>query len=229
MNCSEFNRELDRLVEVCGQTLPEPAATHAVDCAVCRQQWQDHRLIETALVAWRPVQCPPSLADSVLTELRRERVVPVVHGSGNPTRWLAVAVAAACLVVALGFGMASRPSGDSKIARDTGRPQAPVIDSTPIEVASSVAAVLDDLHAEYQELAAETSATARGLADALPATPSAAWIDGGFSATTSEANRDNTREGPPGAVSVIGRSFGSQIGQAMDFLRVAVPDAVPRG
>src|SRR6185436_15683270 len=98
---------------------------------------------------------------------------------------------------------------------------------TPIEVASSVAAVLNDLHAGYQELAEETSATARELADALPATPSSPWVD--LSPTnTTETNPDNTRDSP-GAVSVISRSFGSQIGQAMDFLRVAVPDSVPRG
>jgi hypothetical protein len=34
---------------------------------------------------------------------------------------------------------------------------------------------------------------------------------------------------PPRAVTNIGRSFGAQIGQAMDFLWTAIPEPVPRG
>jgi hypothetical protein len=133
--------------------------------------------------------------------------------------------------MALGLGLISRNEpAEHSIVLDKGRQSSPLPDAPKIEVASSVAAVLDDLHAEYRVLAEETSTTARELADALPTPNTAPW-DTGFSASASPANTDleNSRGTPPGAVSLIGRSFGNQIGQAMDFLRLAVPDEVPRG
>ncbi len=247
MNCSEFDIELEQLVEARGGTLTERAVAHAAACAGCRQQWYDQCLVDAALLAWRPVRSPSSLTESVLGQLLEERTRP----AGSPqtmTRsearlgWMAVSAAAACLLAVLGIGMATRSASiDRNLARhQSGHPtrmiQPPVHTSAPIEVASSMAAVLNDLRTEYRELAAETSATAREFAVVLPEAPAAPWAELGLSdmgsktvGSTDHSAGNAVDKAPPGAVSVIGRSIGTQIGQAMDFLWVAVPESVPRG
>ena len=247
MNCSEFDIELERLVEARGGTLTDPAVAHAAACAGCHHRWCDQRLVDAALLAWRPVRSPALLTESVLGHLLEERTRP----AGSPhtmtraeTRlgWMAVSAAAACLLTVLGIGMATRPG-----ALDRSHPQQlslhpprmsqpPVHTSAPIEVASSMVAVLNDLRTGYRELAAETSATAREFAVVLPETPAAPWAELGLSDTgsktvgsTDHSSGNVVDKAPSGAVSVIGRSIGTQIGQAMDFLWVAVPESVPRG
>ncbi len=243
MNCSGFEIELEQLVEARGATLTDQAMTHAMECSACSQRWRDHRLIDAALAVWLPVQVSPSLAETVLAQVQAERT-PVSMPSRSAVRtrgrWLVV-VAAACLLAILGFGMATHPgSGDRSLARREGRPSTNTGGLTPprseengpstkqssLEVASSVAAVLDDLRMEYRELAAETSATAREFAVVLPSTPVAPW---GIENNGDRGSENVANNLPPGAVSVIGRSIGTQISQAMDFLWVAVPDSVPRG
>ena len=247
MNCSEFDIELEHLVESRGGTLTEGAVAHAAACAGCRQQWYDQRLVDAALLAWRPVRSPDSLTESVLGQLLGERTRP----AGLPhtmTRaearlgWMAVSAVAACLLAVLGIGMATRSGPiDRSLARhQSGHPtrmiQPPVHVSDPVEVASTMAAVLNDLRTGYRELAAETSAIAREFAVVLPETPAVPWAELGLSDTgsktvgsTDHSSGNVVDMAPPGAVSVIGRSIGTQIGQAMDFLWVAVPESVPRG
>ncbi len=247
MNCSEFDIELEQLVEARGGTLTERAVAHAAACAGCRQRWCDQRLIDAALRAWRPVRSPASLTESVLGQFFEERTRP----AGSPhtiTRsearmgWMAVSAAAACLLAVLGIGMATRPGAlDRSHAQQLGlqpprMSQPPAHVSASVEVASSMAAVLNDLRTEYRELAAETSATAREFAVVLRETPAAPWADLGLSDTGSKpvGSTDHSAgnvvdKAPQGAVSVIGRSIGTQIGQAMDFLWVAVPESVPHG
>lgn len=232
MNCSGFNASLEQLVELRGSQLPEAAVAHLTDCPNCQRHWQDHKLLQSALVVWRPVVSAPSLVDAVLADLSRDQPSRSPGGdrrSGRrhaDSRWMAVIAAACCLVAVLGLGLVMPPAGDSVSLKQS--PES-LPSEPPLEVASSVAAVLDDLQAGYRELAAETSATARELADALPPATSPTW-ETGFSTTARMADADSgaTIDAPPGAVSLLGRSFGNQIGQAMDFLRGAVPDEVPR-
>ena len=233
MNCSEFENELMQLVESRCVALTDQAATHATECSACAERWREHRLIDIALAAWRPVLLPPSLADTVLAQLLAERS-PVLMASrslaANRSRWMVVA-AAACLLAVLGFGMATIPSSGNRsfaLRQDRSSSQQPsdISKQSSVEVVSSVAAVLDDLRTEYRELAAETRATAREFAVVIPPSPVVPWMN--------ENNSDRAPENiadavPPGMVSVIGRSIGTQIGQAMDFLWVTVPDTVPRG
>ena len=247
MNCSEFDIELEQLVESRGGTLTDPAVAHAAACAGCRQRWCDQRLIDAALLAWRPVRSSDSMTESVLGQLLGEPTRPA-SSPHTMTRaevrlgWMAVSAAAACLLTVLGIGMATRSGPiDRGLARQQiGHPtrmiQPPVPVSDPVEVASTMAAVLNDLRTGYRELAAETSATAREFAVVLPETPAAPWAELGLSDTgsktvgsTDHSSGNAADKAPPGTVSVIGRSIGTQIGQAMDFLRVAVPESVPRG
>ena len=233
MNCSEFENELEQLVESRCIALTDHAATHTTECGACGQRWRDHRLIDIALAAWRPVPLPPALAETLLAQLLAERnPLPMVTRStaAHRSRWTVVAVAA-CLLAILGFGMSTIPgSGNRTLAlRQGGSPTPQPSDisrQSSVEVVSSVAAVLDDLRTEYRELAAETRATAREFAVVIPPSPVVPWVN--------EHNSDRAPENiadavPAGAVSVIGRSIGTQIGQAMDFLWVTVPDTVPRG
>lgn len=234
MNCSEFESNLEELVEARNETLSDSLATHVRECTACGQRWRDQQLLAAAVRAWRPVVVPQLLAESVLKQLDREhqprRASDTRPGTRTGTRWIVVTVAAACLLMLFGFGV-SRPT------RPTG-PGGSLAGRTPEsqEVASSVVAVFQDLRSEYRELAAETSATARDFAVVLPVPSNAPWAEMGLAdpttkpvdTTDSSPDENIGNQRPPGAVTVLGRSIGSQISQAMDFLWVAVPDDIPR-
>src|SRR5437016_6159352 len=105
MNCSEFENELEKLVESRGEAVSDRAALHVAECAGCRHRWHEHRLLAAALLAWRPVVSPSSLVDSVLARLIQEQIRPVTARAEGRTRWMVVATAAACLMAVLGFGL----------------------------------------------------------------------------------------------------------------------------
>ena len=163
MNCSEFNLGLKELVETRGASSSESLLAHAVSCEVCRQQWCDHLLLEAALRAWHPISSP-SLVNGVLRNVfeDHERQQTGVGTLESRRRWLVVAIAAACLLIALRVGMTSRfDSGDRNLALNktghsirTSQPDAGSVDEPPVGVASSVAAVFEDLRSEYDEFAA---------------------------------------------------------------------------
>lgn len=233
MNCSEFESSLAALVESHGEQLSRAMASHSSECAECGQRCRDHQLLVAAVRAWRPVSVPGFLAEAVLEELRcGERSSPRSTRGLRPstgTRWMVVMIAAASLLLVLGLGMTG-PTSPSGLA-----PMVAIRTSESVEVASSVAAVLQDLKSGYRELAEETTATAREFAVALPAPSSAPWTEIGLvepvvkSVDTVDQANEHHADIPPGAITLLGRSIGSQIGQAMDFLRVAVPEDVPRG
>lgn len=243
MNCSEFETELEQMVESRAATLTDFASSHLSQCAACHQRWNDYRLIESALLSWRQIPKMSSFADRLIQQLGEEQSTRRVPASMVPPKsaatgnaWIAVVAAAACLIltVGLGTGLRSRTTQQS-LTRvqnvDAHSSDVRPIESSQMGVASSVAAVLDDLRAEYQELAAETSATARDFAVALPPAPLSTWPDSQPKATTETTGvpEDTGVQPSSGTVSALGRSIGTQISQAMDFLRVAVPDNVPRG
>lgn len=227
MNCSEFERELEQLVETRGNALPAAALNHCSQCAVCQQLWNDHQLLTAAVTLWKPVIVPASLADGVLDQLRDLRQPEPANRakarSASGQGRIAVAAAAVLLAV-LGFGM-TRWSGS---IGDQLALQQPDRASAPLEVASSMAAVFDDLRTEYRGLADETSATARDLAITMPSTASVVpWVDANPLAGSTSTNDETSAS--PHAVTALGNSIGTQISQAMDFLWTSVPDEVPRG
>lgn len=230
MNCSEFEAELYQLVETRGDVLSSAAVQHVEDCVGCRTRWRDRQLIDTALQALPSVQAPDWLADAVMRQLlpggsvepMRSPGVGTGVRSGRRGQWLAVSIAAACLFVLISLGERRQ------LDRVTGVPVTPpVVAGPPVEVAKSVAAVFEDLRAEYRELAAETNATAREFAAVLPPNVTTSWMS---NAPAVELDSPAERSAPPpGAVTEIGRSVGNRIGQAIDFLWVAIPETVPRG
>jgi hypothetical protein len=262
MNCSEFEAEVQRLVEMRGASLSDAAETHRQACTECARLWQNHRMVEAALAAWRPVEVPANLTESVLRRLaepsgvdgssRADAVTVRIRSTSAPSQWGALLAAAACLVVSVWFGLAARPQNQDATARShsaligtapgetvpitteiAGRTASAQSNAPSVDVAESVVAVIDDLRGEYRELAEVTRETARDLVSVLPPTSPAAWMEEVASPGTAPATATGTDGLPedqsPGAVSQIGRSIGDQIGQAIDFLRVAVPTTVPQG
>lgn len=233
MNCSEFEKELEQLVETRGESLPCSAAAHASECARCQLLYRDHQLLSLAMVQWRPVEVPSSLLASVLSEvLDEQRSRPIqpptrqVAGRG----WLPVTAVASLLVI-MGIGVSLRSGSiDETMTRNGWLPTDQVrTNGAPVEVATSMAAVLDDLKTEYRGLAADTTATARELAVVIPTTQAIPWGELSMSNISSKPTVMNEEPEASGGVTAIGRSIGTQITQAMDFLWTTVPAEVPQG
>ena len=256
MNCSEFEAVLHERVESRRSPLSDEAVAHRQSCPACESLWRDHCLLESAISAWRPVEVPVSLSDRVLRSLAGPSAplsdeMPTVlleSGSLEPavlprrqlrrTNW-AVAATVAC--VAMACWIATRRidplrEGGATVARTTpngGRPltgeRSSVGTGTEVSevgVSESVVAVLTDLKAEYQELANETTATARDFAAVMP--QSVAWPRAVLPVREGLLANDGTEAAPqPGAE--LGRSIGDQIGQAIGFLWETVPNRVPSG
>lgn len=240
MNCSEFSEELQQLVESRGGSPSEAAEAHVSECSSCRQQWRDHVLLTVALRAWTPIANSPSLVDGVLDRLSTTSPKPLAKSGADSRRWLVVATAAACLFALFTIGI-TRRQDDRNLARSERsqpdliapvHPPANLNTNESVGVASSMVAVLEDLRTEYREIAEETRASAREFAVTIPSPNVSPWAEfvlpevPGTQITTVQQPADTP---PQGAVSVISRSISSQIGEAMDFLWVAVPDGVPKG
>ncbi len=240
MNCSEFSEELQQLVENRGGSPSESAVAHISECRSCRQQWRDHVLLTVALRTWTPIANSPSLVDGVLDRLSTTAPNTPAKSGADSRRWPVVATAAACLITLIAIGITRRPE-DRNMARsersqpaliEPAHPPANPNTNESVGVASSMVAVLEDLRTEYREIAEETRASAREFAVTIPSPNVSPWAEfvlpevPGTQVTTVQQPVDTP---PRGAVSVISRSIGSQIGEAMDFLWVAVPDGVPKG
>ncbi len=240
MNCSEFSEELQQLVESRGNAPSESAVAHARECRSCHQQWRDHLLLSAALRAWAPVADSPSLVDGVLARLSTTVSDPVAKSGPDSRRWPAVATVAVCLITLIAIGISRRPEdrNQARIERSHPAQLGPIPPSADpgtnesVGVASSMVAVFEDLRTEYREIAEETRASAREFAVTIPSPSVSPWTEFVLPEVPETPVRtvqqpvDTT---PQGAVSVISRSIGSQIGEAMDFLWVAVPDGVPKG
>lgn len=256
MNCSEFEAVLHERVESRRSPLSDEAVAHRQSCPACESLWRDHCLLESAISAWRPVEVPVSLSDRVLRSLAGPSTplsdeMPTVllePGSLEPaalprrqwrrTNWV-VAATVAC--VAMACWIATRridPLRDdgATVARATPNASRSLTGEQPsistgtevseVGVSESVVAVLTDLKAEYQELANETTATARDFAAVMP--QSVAWPRAVLPVREGLLANDGTEAAPqPGAE--LGRSIGDQIGQAIGFLWETVPNRVPSG
>lgn len=256
MNCSEFEAVLHEQVESRRSPLSEEAVAHRQSCPACESLWRDHCLLESAISAWRPVEVPASLSDRVLRSLAgpsaplSDEMPTVLLESGSlehavlPRRQLrrtnwAVAATVAC--VAMACWVAARhidplQEGGATVARTIPNASRSLTGGQPsistgtevseVGVSESVVAVLTDLKAEYQELANETTATARDFAAVMP--QSVAWPRAVLPVREGLLANDGTEAAPqPGAE--LGRSIGDQIGQAISFLWETVPNRVPSG
>ena len=234
MNCSEFEKELEQLVETRGESLPDSAAAHASECASCQLLYRDHQLLSLAMVQWRPVEIPSSLVASVLREVLDEQLSQPIQAATRRVAgrgWLPVA-AVACLLVIMGIGVSLRSGSiDETMTRNGNRLPTDRIPTAgaPVEVATSMAAVLDDLKTEYRGLAADTTATARELAVVIPTAQAIPWGELSMSNIAAKPTVINDEPDASGGVTAIGRSIGTQITQAMDFLWSTVPAEVPQG
>jgi|GEM_PF-2314050 len=256
MNCSDFEAVLHEQVESRRSPLSDEAVDHRQSCPACESLWRDHFLLESAISAWRPVEVPALLSDRVLrslagplsplsdempTVLLESRSLEPAVLSHRPSRRANWVVAATVACVAMTCWMATRRidplrEGGAAVARTTpndGRSltgeRSSVGTGTEVSevgVSESVVAVLSDLKAEYQELANETTATARDFAAVMP--QSVAWPRAVLPVREGLLASDGTEAAPqPGAE--LSRSIGGQIGQAIGFLWETVPNRVPSG
>ncbi len=255
MNCSEFEAGLHELVVSHSQQHSHEALAHQGGCPACETLWRDHCLLESAIAAWRPVEVPATLCDRVLQSLSgysspslasvalpslsphlNEPAVEPANRSLRPprrTRWVIAAtvacIAMTCWMATRSNNLLREPAG--MIARvhpvvDPDVPRQRMAAVSEVGVSESVAAVLADLKAEYQELANETSATARDFAAAIP--QSVAWPSAVLPMRDTIPSNDGADIAPQAGVE-IGRSIGDQIGQAIGFLWESVPGRVPSG
>lgn len=232
MNCSEFETALDVLVEARGRRLSDGASEHRQSCPACAQLWRDHRLLDAAVVRWRPVEAPASLTDLVLRSLGEKNPPPhpmrvelevACRPQTRSERWAVVATAA-CLVLACVFAVRWGDVGRDRATAHVlvTRPDAltSVANGVSVEVTESVVALFADLQTEYRGLADETQATARDLVAVLP--PSVSWPD----SLLTNGDGDEPSSAP---AAEIGRSIGDHIGQAIGFLWHSVPSGEPSG
>lgn len=70
MNCNEFERSLENLVESHRGTLAPEAERHRAGCAACAALWQDHQRLDVAVQAWRRDVPTIDLTSRVLEELQ---------------------------------------------------------------------------------------------------------------------------------------------------------------
>ncbi len=256
MNCSKFEVVLNEQIDSRRSPLSEEAVTHRKSCPACESLWRDHCLLESAISAWRPVDVPASLSDRVLRSLtgpsapltdemptvllESRSLEPAVlsRRQSRRTNWV---VAATLACVAMTCWMATRRidplrEDGATVALTTPNARRSVTGGQPslgkraevseVGVSDSVVAVLADLKAEYQELANETTATARDFAAVMP--QSVAWPRAVLP-VREEISEDHGTDAVPQPGADLSRSIGDQIGQAIGFLWDTVPSRVPSG
>lgn len=256
MNCSEFEVVLNEQIESRRSPLSEEAVAHRKSCPACESLWRDHCLLESAISAWRPVEVPASLSDRVLrslagplTPLTDEMPTVLLEScslepavlsrrQSRRTNWV-IAATVAC--VAMTCWMATRRidalrEGGATVARTTPNANRSLTGGQPFigtgtevsggGVSDSVVAVLADLKAGYQELANETTATARDFVAVMP--QSVAWPRAVLP-VREEIPEDHGTDAVPQSGAELSRSIGDQIGQAIGFLWDTVPSRGPSG
>ncbi len=102
MNCNEFERSLEDLVESHRGALSPEAERHRTGCAPCATLWQDHQRLAVAVQAWRRDVPTIDLTSRVLAELQPTTIPAHVHsGRHLALAGAFVSVAAATLLVVL--------------------------------------------------------------------------------------------------------------------------------
>lgn len=103
MNCSEFERCLENLVELRQGTLSPAAERHRTSCAACAALWQEHLCLESAVQAWRSDMPTVDLTSRVLAELGPQSVPAPARSSRTVAFAVGlISVVAASLVLVVG-------------------------------------------------------------------------------------------------------------------------------
>jgi hypothetical protein len=103
MNCSEFERCLEGLVELRQGTLSPAAERHRSSCAACAALWLEHQRLDVAVKAWRSDVPTIDLTSRVLAELQPQSVpAPARYRRTVAFAVGLVSVVAASLVLVVG-------------------------------------------------------------------------------------------------------------------------------
>ena len=116
MNCDQFQRSFDELVET-RQSLSEEMIAHGENCVShdCQERLEEHRRLESAIGVWKQSRPVPvvDVVDSIVDEVTADRVeetiriqprgrkLPLSRSSRFSGSSIATAIATACLLVAI--------------------------------------------------------------------------------------------------------------------------------
>lgn len=206
MNCTRLEDWLLDQPDADRQELPPEWTQHLATCESCAQCWQDERRLAAAIVAWRATPpCPPA-TDALVALLVQELAVrptakPTVRNVASWSGTWTILVSTAALVL-LGVGLTQfLPAPSPTVAVPAG-------DS--LALTSTVGSLLQ----QFEQAPQEMFAAGRS---GLPAIPSLPARSSQFDAV------ELIDPAAPSAVLRYGEPLGQGVGQAFQFLQIAVP------
>lgn len=102
MNCSDFERELETLVELRTPLLSPLGEGHRASCPVCALLWREHAALQAAVQVWRRQTPASDLTERVLAGLQpATRPAPIAVRRHLVLAGSASALAAAAVLVAV--------------------------------------------------------------------------------------------------------------------------------
>ena len=225
MNCSELEDAIDQCVET-HQSLSVSAQSHIADCAECRAVWERFQILDTAIVAWRPVKQSAGLVDAVLAELAAPVVVTVKATVPSDKRravrssTAALFSVAVCLCIAILVFVQKPVIVDGLARTNHSTTIETVTNDLPLSVSQTLTSVLSDLRSEYRELANETTSAARELVSSIPHSVSVSLTTDSIDTDPLPTSEDVARAWKP---------FGRGVEHALGFIWNAVPSEIPSG
>jgi hypothetical protein len=236
INCTEFERLLDDLVESNGNVDAMLLSKHGEACASCREKWQRYALLERGVADWRTAVPRVDLVDSVVARYAFEQSAPAATEptfqeplplvatatAKSPRRqaWGSVAVAALALGIATLLVLRARAPLSDFADRDARLVVAERTAGSPAD---------DDSDEEFESLVANAGSAYLVLAsDAADAVAGASRI---IAPTHRLAvlGTDGTEAGvqAEGAWGDEFKPIGREFSEALNFLFDAVPVESP--
>jgi len=209
MNCTRLEAWLADQPDANRAELPPEWMQHVATCPACAQCWQDERRLAAAIVAWRTTPpCPPATDALIATLLQQVAARPaatttvrsVTPWSGT---WPILVATAALVLLGIGFTQFLPPSTQT-VAVPAGE---------SVALTSTVGSLLQ----QFEQAPQEMFAAGRSGLPAIPSLPTNSSRGAHFD---SVELIDPTA---PSAVLRYGEPLGHGVGQAFQFLQIAVP------
>lgn len=227
MNCTEFEREAEEILDERGNALPPDLQAHLALCASCRAEWEAKTTLLLAVRSWRTISAPRHLAAAVMEKLSKEGLLPQnaqVVAARLPRRreprgstFAAICAAAALvlLVAAISnLGLPPSPNNFETSRMATAFPAESADERQEERVAEAWAGLWRGMHDEYQGLSVET---ARVLSDLGKVSEAAVLLP---PPPTVEPRDDHSAGSPWWG---LHRPVSERVGRAFDFLKEALP------
>ncbi len=214
-NCTRLEDWLADQPHAGAGELPSTWMQHIGECGPCAQRWQDECLLTTAIAAWRTHAPHPPAVEPLITTLLAEVAVkhpasrPVKKVAGRGSWWPMLVASAALVVVGIGLGRS--------LPTDTTTPwvsTSPSPDATQqLALTSTVGALMSRFEGTSHDLLTSGQ-------NALPRFP--AFQQNETTTSPFEA-ADMIDPQAPAEVLRYGQPLSQGVGQAFQFLQIAVP------